>query len=551
MVNGSRLSALIGLSLALVGCPSDPACTRNSECEAGSYCSGGACVTDCTPATVEDDCGVGASCNTFGMCVSPPDAGAVPEDSGDLVDASIFDGGVDAPDLRPACVIAGGTDADGDGYCADDCDDSNGEINPGAAEVCTPSALAARPLDENCDGEVDDACGWYFGEPHFVSRMATRHEQWLSPTVSADGLRVYYTGYGGAASTLLVAERASVALPFSNSVVVPLSQPSDRGTLRRDELEVFFGVCGGGLWRARRSSRAEAFGVAERVMGGENVCDPSLSASGLELFFTQGVAAEGFQVHVMRRETVAAEFGAPERLAISGSSIAQTGAPALAPDGHTLFFSEYPTGRLYIAHRAEEAGAAFTLVREVVELGPRYAVGFSPSGSELFESGGRAAAWDAGLSRIRICRDGPCPLGTLVTCPTGGTRSPDGLHCYWSAPPAVPWGSALSACGDGHLATVHSDAERTAMGGGWIGGYDNNPGIAGLPAVPECNVGVPGCRWAWVTGEPWTYDYWQAGEPSNSGNNEHAVVGGPGPWNDYIGAQPIVPVCESELWPTW
>jgi hypothetical protein len=49
-------------------------------------------------------------------------------------------------------------DADGDGYTADDCDDTNPAVNPGASEVCDA-------IDDDCDGRVDvdatDAVRWF------------------------------------------------------------------------------------------------------------------------------------------------------------------------------------------------------------------------------------------------------------------------------------------------------------------------------------------------------------------------------------------------------
>ncbi len=61
----------------------------------------------------------------------------------------------------------GDTDADGDGYSADDCDDADAAVHPGAVEVC-------NGLDDDCSGLIDDGVltPWYadsdsdgFGDP--------------------------------------------------------------------------------------------------------------------------------------------------------------------------------------------------------------------------------------------------------------------------------------------------------------------------------------------------------------------------------------------------
>jgi len=48
-------------------------------------------------------------------------------------------------------------DADRDGYGADDCDDADAAVSPGATEVC-------NGIDDDCDGLADDpsaATAWY------------------------------------------------------------------------------------------------------------------------------------------------------------------------------------------------------------------------------------------------------------------------------------------------------------------------------------------------------------------------------------------------------
>src|SRR5262245_38901227 len=63
----------------------------------------------------------------------------------------------------------------------------------------------------------------------------------------------------------------------------------------------------------------------------------------------------------------------------------------------------------------------------------------------------------------------------------------------------------------GHLASITSEAENmfvtTRLGdtvGAWLGGKQ-------LPSSSE-----PAGGWRWITGEPWVYTNWDAGEPNNA-----------------------------------
>jgi hypothetical protein len=92
----------------------------------------------------------------------------------------------------------------------------------------------------------------------------------------------------------------------------------------------------------------------------------------------------------------------------------------------------------------------------------------------------------------------------------------------------------------GHLATLTSAAEtafivatfpQAAQGLGYlIGGFQ-------APGSPE-----PAGGWQWVTGEPFVYTNWAAGEPNNSGGTEDVIHlrNSSGQWNDLTGGDSIL-----------
>ena len=83
---------------------------------------------------------------------------------------------------------------------------------------------------------------------------------------------------------------------------------------------------------------------------------------------------------------------------------------------------------------------------------------------------------------------------------------------------------------EGHLATITSFEEQSWISSVlpynkvWLGGYQ-----------PD-NTVEPDKGWAWITGEPWEYTNWRAGEPNdNYGDEDYLVIDKysiDGQWND-------------------
>ncbi len=152
------------------------------------------------------------------------------------------------------------------------------------------------------------------------------------------------------------------------------------------------------------------------------------------------------------------------------------------------------------------------------------------------------AHWTAASTRYTVIFNAN---GGTVT-PTSGVTGADGRLTTTVANPNAPadavyfsgnaykiysttlnWESAKAYCGElnGHLASITSAEEQSFIDSLnansarlWIGGYrDDN------------------FNWFWVTGEPWGYTNWAAGEPNDSGNvvsNENRVALWPRQWND-------------------
>jgi len=115
-------------------------------------------------------------------------------------------------------------------------------------------------------------------------------------------------------------------------------------------------------------------------------------------------------------------------------------------------------------------------------------------------------------------------------------NSATGHYYDWIVTGPIDWTSAKAAAEDlayqgvqGHLATVTTAEENNFLQStfgerAWLGAYQDHN---------DPNYSEPAGGFVWITGEPWSYELWAPGEPSNFANNEHYIeTFVAGDWND-------------------
>jgi Lectin C-type domain len=168
-------------------------------------------------------------------------------------------------------------------------------------------------------------------------------------------------------------------------------------------------------------------------------------------------------------------------------------------------------------------------------------------------SGGMMGSGGAGGGHAPSCSS--FPTGSTFTPPTDNV-----LHCYWTHSEEVSWETAEATCENegGTLATILSSQENMAVlqvglratlfNGGtnvvWLGASD------GKQSNDKSGAG----KYAWVTGEAWSYTNWHANQPDGSCTCSNTsmcacdhwlAIGNDGTWYDRDDGTGRPYVCEA------
>ncbi|MFA5143006.1 MAG: lectin-like protein [Candidatus Omnitrophota bacterium] len=121
-----------------------------------------------------------------------------------------------------------------------------------------------------------------------------------------------------------------------------------------------------------------------------------------------------------------------------------------------------------------------------------------------------------------------------IYCPLTG-------HYYEAISGTYDWNvakanaEALSYGGaNGYLAVLTSQAEND-----WVWSNLGNPSYYWLGAIQDPNGAEPSGGWGWVTGETWSWDNWNGGEPNDNSSfgyiDDNIQFWTNGKWNDLSG----------------
>ncbi len=205
-----------------------------------------------------------------------------------------------------------------------------------------------------------------WGEPVNLGPAVNSPYNEISPSISADGLTLYFDDYanprpGGTGGVdIWVTTRPTVSDPWG--IPVNLGSSFNSGALdggpniSDDGLALFLysnrsgGYGSNDIWVARRPTTSDPWGtpvnLGPTVNTSSGDCYPSISADGRTLFFgSTRSGSAGYDLWVTTRANVSDLWGQPVNLGPTANSSTLDDGPSISADGSTLFFfSDRPGG---------------------------------------------------------------------------------------------------------------------------------------------------------------------------------------------------------------
>jgi predicted secreted protein/Tol biopolymer transport system component len=200
-----------------------------------------------------------------------------------------------------------------------------------------------------------------FGEPINLGPTINSSVPEYSPCISADGLSLYFASYHGAygLADIYLSTRETTEddwdQPVNLGPIVNSSAGEYYPSISNDELELYFeryypGSLWGGvisrfeIWVTKRTTRSDPWAQPVKldltVTNEELFGAPSLSADGLELYFTASPLEPRTSLYVMKRETKDDPWGEPVSLGPTVNSWSNQTMYRISSDGLLLVFCD-------------------------------------------------------------------------------------------------------------------------------------------------------------------------------------------------------------------
>jgi hypothetical protein len=216
------------------------------------------------------------------------------------------------------------------------------------------SLLTSMAMDANAD--------FTFGTPTNLGPTVNSSTGDGSPSISADGLELYFGSLRGGWSDIWVTRRKSIddewGEPVNLGSTVNNSAAWDsESSISADGLELYFasdrtgGIGGYDLWVTRRATTNDPWGEPANL--GPNIntsiddTDVCISADGLSLYiesYRNGGNGRN-DLWVANRAMTSDPWGELVNLGSTVNTSASDGAPSISADGLVLFFSDHPNPR--------------------------------------------------------------------------------------------------------------------------------------------------------------------------------------------------------------